>query len=436
MTEEGAAPRAHSQGPGRDAPEAPRRPVVMLIAYSCVPGEGSESGVGWTWAKAASEFADVILLTHSNRFRSEIETTVATLGLSITPCFVDPPLWLIPLFKGKVLGTLQYCVWQALAGRAIRRYERDHVVDAVHHLTWASDSLPSALLASHAPVRVWGPVGGVTRTARGLYRYLTPRGKLNEIVRGIMNGIIRATWGTWLARHATLVVALNQDVEARYRSGPTPVIVASNMALESDEVQAAQAPAPSNASDHRVALFVGRLVPLKGLVLAVQSLQHAPNWKLVVLGDGPERSRAMELATRIGVEDRLLFRGEVPRGKVLAAFATADALLFPSFHDSGPWAVGEATSMGCPVVCLDTGGPALQAGRNAHVVTIEPAATLPQRIGARLEGLSGRGVPDDTLRADRIPGVLKAWYSKPDGSRRADDTSRVPVVGSGEPNDD
>jgi glycosyltransferase involved in cell wall biosynthesis len=37
--------------------------------------------------------------------------------------------------------------------------------------------------------------------------------------------------------------------------------------------------------------------------------------------------------------------------------STADVLLFPSFHDSGGWVVAEALRVGCPVLCLDLGGP-------------------------------------------------------------------------------
>ena len=420
-----------TDAPTTDTPTPARRPVVIIVAYSCGPGAGSESGVGWTWAKAASEVADVILMTHSNRYRPDIESAITTLDLPITACFVDLPDWLLALFRGKVLGTAQYCAWQAVAGRAIRRYERRHPVDAVHHLTWASDSLPSALLASRAPVRVWGPVGGVTRTAPGLYRYLTLRGKVNEIARVVLNGLTRSTSGALLARHATLIVALNQDVEKRWRRGPTPVIIASNVALEQGEGAVAEAPDMSpDGAGHRVALFVGRLVPLKGLVLAVESLRHAPGWKLVVLGGGAEQSRAEALATRMGVADRLEFRGEVPREDVLAAFSSADALLFPSFHDSNSWAVGEATSMGCPVVCLDRGGPALQAGHNAHVVPITPTASLARRIGACLEGLPGRGEPDDSFRASRIPMVLRSWYSGTGAM------GSVPVFVPPEPGDD
>ncbi len=391
--------------------ETSRRPVAILICVSRGPGAGSERGVGWTWAKAASEVADVILITESLH-RPQIESAIAELELPITVRWVDTPPWFHRLIPAKVVGFgPRYCLWQAMAGRVIRRIERRQSVDVVHHVTWASDSLPSALLASRAPVRVWGPVGGATRTAWGLYRYLTPWGKTREVIRDITNGTLRATTGTWLARHATLVVALNNDVEARWRSGPTPVVVESNSAMNYSELAAAaESECLPEAQQLRTALFVGRLIHWKGLLLAVDSLRYTPGWKLVVLGEGPDHRRATALAKRIGVGDRLEFRGNVPRSDVLGAFRFADALLFPSFHDSSSWAVGEATSTGCPVVCLDAGGPALQAGLNAHVVPVAPARTLPRRIGACLEGLRGRGEPDDSWRAERIPDLLRAWY--------------------------
>ncbi len=398
--------------PATGAAASPTRPRAILLAYSCGPGAGSESGVGWTWTRAAAEFADVILITHSTRFRPGIESTIAELELPITAEFVDVPKWLVAVLRGKLLGMVKYCIWQARAARVLRRYEARQRIDVVHHVTWATDSLPSALLASRAPVRVWGPIGGSTRTRPGLYRYLTIRGKVGELFRDFMNGTLRAISGARLARHATLLVALNPDVQARWKAGPTPIVMASNIALDKTEL-ALGAPTATGRGDHgpRLALFVGRLIPWKGLLLAVQSLRYAPSWKLVVLGEGPDRARAEALAIRLGVEDRLEFRGLVPRPEVLDIFRCADAVLFPSFHDSASWAVGEASSLGCPVVCLDVGGPAIQAGRNAHVVPVTPGATLPQRLGARLEELTGRGEPHDDLRSDRISGVLRTWYA-------------------------
>jgi glycosyltransferase involved in cell wall biosynthesis len=341
-----------------------------------------------------------------------MEKAIAEEDLAIAVHWLDTPAWLRPLVRGKIFGTINYCAWQAMASVMVRRLERRLPVDVVHHVTFASDSLPSALLASRAPIRVWGPVGGAGRSTVRLYRYLTPRGIVYEMVRGVSNWILRATSGRLVARHATLIAALNNDVRDHWRRGRTPVVVQSNTALDPSEIGSARPRRESlGVADHRSALFVGRLIPLKGLRLAVESLRYAPDWKLVVLGEGPDGVPASKLAARLGVADRIEFRGLVPRSDVLQALQTADCLLFTSLHDSSPWAVGEASAQGCPVICLDTGGPPLQAGRNAHVVPIAPERSLPRRIGESLQNLAGEGVPDDHLLADRIPALLETWYS-------------------------
>ncbi len=368
--------------------------------------------MGWLWTKAAAEVADVILITPERQAtRAKVAAGLADLGLQITIEYVGAQGWLRGLAQRKYFCELSYVVWQAHAASVVRRYERTREIDIVHHLTWASDSLPSALLASRAPIRIWGPVGGSTRTPLELYRYLSVRGKLSEVARDVLNGVLRRTFGTRLTRHATLVVALNQDVVAELQGVQTSVVLASNTALEPGELAAQASDVPALATGrYRTALFVGRFVPWKGLILAIESLKYAPDWRLVVFGDGRDRGIAMTRAQRLGVADRVEFRGQVARREVLSAFRTADALLFPSFHDSSSWSVGEASALGCPVVCLDKGGSPLQAGRNAHVVPCKPGASLARRIGERLQSLEGRGDPDDSLRAERLPDLLRSWY--------------------------
>lgn len=388
-----------------------RQREIVIIAFCCAPSQGSEAGTGWGWAKAASKVGHVTLITPSNGWRRDIQQAIADEELAITPYWINTPEWLGVLLPGRILGTLRYFLWQALAGVAVRRLERHSTVDVVHHVSFSSDSLPSALLASRAPVRVWGPVGGVTRSTMGLYRYLTPWGVLGEVARDVANGILRATTGRWLASRATLILALNDDAREHWRRGRTPVVVESGTALERHEVGNGVPIAAEDYSDHRTALFVGRLIPWKGLLLAVESLRYAPDWRLVVFGEGPDREPAARLATRLGLVSRVDFRGQVARNEVLKALRRVDCLLFPSFHEASGWVAGEASAQGCPVVCLDAGGSAHQAGRNAHVVPIVPERSLPQRIGERLQGLAGRGLPDDHLLADRIPVRLEEWYS-------------------------
>jgi glycosyltransferase involved in cell wall biosynthesis len=401
-----------AQHPRRIRP-AEERLQVLIIAYACEPGAGSEEGVGWMWAKAAAKFADVILLIHPFR-RELIEETIEREGLSMRVECVEPR---IPrsIATRRWGGYFYYCMWQRSARTRIRALEREQRVDVVHHLTWASDSLPSALLASEAPVRIWGPVGGATRTAAPLYRYLHWRGKAEQLLRDVVNETNRRLAGDRIARHASLVVAINDDVAARFGRWDTPIIVEPNCALDGPEFERLAREGATTEpfvrkEGQRVAVFVARLIAWKGLALAVESLAFAPDWKIVVFGDGPERAPVEEIAARLGVSDRVEFRGRVDRSVVFSAFLHADAMFFPTFHDSGPWAAGEASSLGCPVLCLDVGGAAALAAKNAVVVSIDPADTLPERLADELVRLAGRGDPHDRWWASRLPALLQRWY--------------------------
>ena len=104
-------------------------------------------------------------------------------------------------------------------------------------------------------------------------------------------------------------------------------------------------------------------IPLKGLPLALEAIATLPAWRLVILGDGPEELRLRRLARRLGIADRVEFRGMQTRDEVMRVMREeADVLVFPSFHDEGSLAVVEAVATGLPVVCLDRGGPRILGG--------------------------------------------------------------------------
>jgi glycosyltransferase involved in cell wall biosynthesis len=96
-----------------------------------------------------------------------------------------------------------------------------------------------------------------------------------------------------------------------------------------------------------------------------------------LIGDGPDRKRLMKLAERLGVMDSVRFLGALPREQVFRILTMGDILVHPSLHDSGGWACLEAMAAGCPVVCFDVGGPAIQvteeSGIKVPVTSSEPA---------------------------------------------------------------
>jgi glycosyltransferase involved in cell wall biosynthesis len=106
-------------------------------------------------------------------------------------------------------------------------------------------------------------------------------------------------------------------------------------------------------------LFAGRLLPWKAPTLAIRALALIENGEatLHLCGDGPERARSERLAVSLGVRDRVIFEGWLPRTQLLDRLARAGALIHPSLHEEAGMCVAEALSLGTPVVCLRRGGP-------------------------------------------------------------------------------
>jgi N-acetyl-alpha-D-glucosaminyl L-malate synthase BshA len=76
--------------------------------------------------------------------------------------------------------------------------------------------------------------------------------------------------------------------------------------------------------------------------------------RLVLVGDGPERPRAVERAEELGVDDQLLFLGK--HQSVDELLACADLFLLPSKNESFGLAALEALSCGVPVIASRMGG--------------------------------------------------------------------------------
>jgi glycosyltransferase involved in cell wall biosynthesis/predicted metal-dependent phosphoesterase TrpH len=113
-----------------------------------------------------------------------------------------------------------------------------------------------------------------------------------------------------------------------------------------------------NVADGRISvLYAGRQTREKGVDLLADAFLIArarePRLHLVLAGGGPEEGYLRE---RLG--DTAEFRGWLGGDDLAAAYADADAFLFPSRTDTYGQVVVEAQASGVPVVAIRAGGPA------------------------------------------------------------------------------
>lgn len=100
---------------------------------------------------------------------------------------------------------------------------------------------------------------------------------------------------------------------------------------------------------------VGNLVPEKNHALAIEALTELEGHRLVIVGDGPLRRDLAATAQRLGVADRVIFRGAMPQRELRHLYASADVMLLTSTREGWPNVVLESLACGTPVVSVDVG---------------------------------------------------------------------------------
>jgi glycosyltransferase involved in cell wall biosynthesis len=337
---------------------------VLLSVCACIPGRGSEPGIGWNWVQQIAAFNEAWVLTRA-KHRVAIEAALAKQALPNAHfVYFDLPAWAGAWQNGERFLRLYYLLWQLKAYFVARKLHRQVGFDLVHHVTWGNYWIPTFLAFLPIPF-VWGPIGGAESAPSAFRGCFGWRAELVEFVRdvgrrcGELNPVVPYT-----ARRAALTLASTDCTQARISSlGGANVEVFSSAGLPADELDALANIAPRNHSPFRM-LSIGRLLHWKGFEFGLrafaQLLQKFPDSEYWLVGDGPARKRLEELTLELGISENVKFWGALPRLRVLEKLGHSDLLVFPSLHDSGGWVSLEAMAAGRPVICLELGGPALQ----------------------------------------------------------------------------
>lgn len=106
-------------------------------------------------------------------------------------------------------------------------------------------------------------------------------------------------------------------------------------------------------------LFVGSLIPVKGvdiLVKALSALDSTYRWRLTIAGDGPESKRLINLAEKYSLSKKIAFLGVVPPDKMSSLMGDHHVLVHTSYSEGRPNVVLEAMAAGLAVVGTDING--------------------------------------------------------------------------------
>jgi len=154
-----------------------------------------------------------------------------------------------------------------------------------------------------------------------------------------------------------------------------------------------------------VMISVGRLAPEKNWPTLLHAtalvLKDVPRFRLVLIGDGPDRKSLEGLAQELGIQKRVIFTGQLQFSEIPAYMKAANLFGFASITETQGLATLEAMAAGLPVVAVDASGTRdiLKHGQQGYLVE------------NNAEALAG-GIKKLLSNPDRMQKFAKAAYKR------------------------
>ena len=213
--------------------------------------------------------------------------------------------------------------------------------------------------------------------------------------------------------------AVADDLRRVFRVERVPLAVLPNPVIPDDLAALADAPCPHPwlAPDQPpVILAIGGLRKVKDYATLVRAFARLPaglDCRLLILGEGKERTHLTALARRLGIADRVDLPGFVDTP--FPYLRRAAVLALSSRREGLGNVLVEAMALGIPVVATDCQGGVrelLQDGRVGTLVPVGDAAALAEALRHTLGAVAAGGLDRSALRLAAKPfGLIPAAHA-------------------------
>ena len=140
----------------------------------------------------------------------------------------------------------------------------------------------------------------------------------------------------------------------------------------------------SSFSDRNLILYAGQIIRGKGVDVLLESLAKVKsNFECIILGDGNHKAYCEQLCTKLGLDDRVKFKGFIPQEELKAYYRECSVVALSSVWPEPIATIGlEVMRYALPVVGFDAGGIKdwLIDGYNGHLVPWMNREVFAQRI--------------------------------------------------------
>lgn len=338
---------------------------ILINAYACSPGMGSEPGMAWNWVTNLAKFCELYIITEGE-FWEKIEAAVPTLEQGGNMHFyynpVSDEIRKICWNQGDWRFYKYYRQWQwktYLMAKGICEKER---IDVLHQLNMIGFREPGYLwkLSKENGVPfVWGPIGGLKQFPTA---YLKGSGLKMQLFMRLKNFL-----NIWQLKHEKRVdealktaKLLISSIPDSYRAlkkykGLESIVIPETGCFLSEDISTAR----FDDEEFHI-MWVGKFDFRKQLPLALQAVALAKNPKLKLDVYGSGSVGQVEMAKRMGEEleisQQVIWHGNQKNDVVMEAMRKAQLFFFTSVNEDTSTVVLEAVSNRLPVVCFDACG--------------------------------------------------------------------------------
>lgn len=103
-------------------------------------------------------------------------------------------------------------------------------------------------------------------------------------------------------------------------------------------------------------ISVGHLIPRKAHDLVIEAMVDLPEFDLLIVGEGPERTQLENLIARHGLNNRVRLLGQQPHDRLPDIYGAADAMILASSREGWANVLLESMACGTPVVASNVWG--------------------------------------------------------------------------------
>ena len=335
---------------------------ILINAYACSPGMGSEPGMAWNWVSNLAKFCELYIITEGE-FRNKIEEVVPTLEQGKNMHFYYNPVseeirkmcW----NQGDWRFYKYYREWQwktYLLAKDICKVEK---MDVLHQLNMIGFREPGYLwkLSKETDIPfVWGPVDAKDKFPVAYLDGAGLKTKLFMRLKNFLTGIqLRHSKRVLLAAHQASVISSassnSQRSFKKYMNIDSPLLNETGCYVQDHPL------IDKSQKETFDVLWVGKLDFRKQLGIALQSVAITGNEsiRLHIVGGGDAEPYKL-LANTLGIKDKCIWHGAVSHDEVQSIMQNSDVFFFTSVAEGTPHVVLEAIGNNLPVVCFDTCG--------------------------------------------------------------------------------